>query len=212
VYYVPVSGTPQYPAFQQLYGTVTTKYVGLIQPDVPRFQKQYLGGLRLTTRYIDPSGTPLTTPPAMVAVTLGQNQVLTAGHLTGVIGRFEAFYPLPFGNRGQGVAGAFSSIYLFATAQMRFGGKNSTLPSLVLQPAPGATSPMPVNAYDPDVTLVPTPGSRDVYHVGFGVDLVGLISQLTKGTAKSSTGNATPPKAATPSTSPQQPGATPQTQ
>jgi hypothetical protein len=194
VFVVPASG-PQLAAFQQAYGTVSTPYVGFIQPDSQRFQKEYLAGLRLTTRYLDPSGTPLTTAPAMLAVTLGQNQVITAGHYTGVVGRFEAFYPLPFGNRGTGVAGAFSSVYLFGTAQMRLGGKRTPTPSLVLGPAPTG-----VNPYDTNVTLIPTPSGRDEYRIGFGVDLVNLISQLTGGTSKNSSGNATPAKPAKPST------------
>jgi hypothetical protein len=202
VYMVPSplpmsSSSPQLTAFQQYYGNVSTTYVGFIQPDNQRFQKQYLGGLRLTTRYTDPSGMPLTTAPAMLAVTLGQNEVITAGRLSGVVGRFEAFYPLPFGNRGQGVVGAFSSIYLFATAQMRLGGKSTQPPSIVLGPAPSA-----VNPYDANVTLIPTQNTRDVYRIGFGVDLINLISQLTGGSAKSSSGNAAPAPAAASPTAP----------
>jgi hypothetical protein len=209
VYQVPASTSPQFPAFQKYYGNVTTPYVGFIQPDVQRFPKQYLAGLRVTTRYIDPSGMPLTTAPAMLAITLGQNQVITANRWTGVIGRFEAFYPLPFGNRGQGVVGAFSSLYLFGTAQMRLGGHYNPTPSLALGPAPAT-----VNSFDSNVTLVTTPSGRDEYRIGFGVDLVSLISQLTGGSAKNATGNAAPSKAGNSKSAPapaQTPAPTPAT-
>ena len=57
-----------------------------------------------------------------------------------------------------------------------------------------------VNAYDSDVTLITTPSNRDVYRIGFGVDLINLISQLSSGTSKNSTRNATPAAQATPTT------------
>lgn len=197
VFQVPSSSSPQWGAFQQAYGAITTPYIGFINPDSPRFAKEYLAGLRLTTRYIDPTGLPLATAPAMLGVTVGQNQVISGGKLQGVVGRIEAFYPLPFGNRGHGVAGAFSSIYLFGSAQMRFGGAK-TLPALALAPAPSG-----VLASDPDVTLAVSPSVRDTYRLGFGVDLVSLISQLTGGSAKSATTGATSPKtSSTPSTTP----------
>jgi hypothetical protein len=209
VYQVPGASSPQLPAFQQAYGNVTTPYVAFIQPDTQRFPKEYLTGLRLTTRYIDPSGMPLTTAPAMLAISLGQNQIITADRWTGVVGRFEAFYPLPFANRGPGKVGAFSSLYLFGTAQMRLGGHYKPTPSLVLGPAPTMTPP--INAFDSDVTLVTTPNARDEYRIGFGVDLVGLISQLTGGSAKNATGNAAPSKAGNTAAAPT-PQATPQPQ
>jgi hypothetical protein len=116
----------------------------------------------------------------MLAFTVGQNAVITGDQLRGVVGRVEAFYPLPFGNRGQTTAGAFSSLYLFGDAQMRLGGSLTAAP-LVLAPVKG------VPASDASVTLVPLPNTRDAYRIGFGVDLVGLISSLTGGTAKQAT-------------------------
>jgi hypothetical protein len=177
VFYVPAAGTPASKAFQASYPNVTTERVGFIAPDVERFPKQFLGGLRLTTHYFDPSGMPLTSAPAMLQITAGQNQVITGGRWQGVVGRIEAFYPLPFGNRGNGVAGAFSSIYLFGETELRVGAAKVP-PALVLQP--DTTTP----AYDPTVTLVATPTTRDTYRFGFGLDLVGFISQLTGGAGK----------------------------
>jgi hypothetical protein len=154
VFFVPAAGTPASKAFQAIYGNVTSERVGFISPDVERFPKQFLGGLRLTTHYFDPSGMPLTSAPAMLQITAGQNQVISGGRWQGVVGRIEAFYPLPFGNRGHSVAGAFSSIYLFGETELRIGAAKIP-PALVLQP--DTSTP----AYDPTVTLVTTPTTRD---------------------------------------------------
>jgi hypothetical protein len=185
VFAVPAADSPQLATFQKAFPGVTTTNVAFISPDLVRFPKQYLGGFRLETHYVDPTGKPLTSPPAMLAFTIGQNQVVTGNKLSGVVGRLEAFYPLPFGNRGESTAGAFSALYLFGTTQMRL-GRTQIAPPLALAPAAG------VSASDPTVTLVPLANTRDVYRIGFGVDLVGFISSLTGGTSKkSTTGTAT---------------------
>jgi hypothetical protein len=138
----------------------------------------------------------------MLAASIGQNAVVTGDRLRGGVGRIEAFYPLPFGNRAQNVAGSFSSIYLFGTVQMQLGGNSKSLPSLVLN-----TSSVP--AYDSSVTLIPVYNSRDVYRIGFGVDLVSLASQLTTGSSKNSTTNAAAPKTPASGTGAATSGATP---
>jgi hypothetical protein len=79
-------------------------FAGLPSPIGHHFTLQYPAGFRLTTHPVDPSGMPLISPPAMLAFTVGQNQVITGGQLRGVIGRVEAFYPLLFGNRASTVA------------------------------------------------------------------------------------------------------------
>jgi hypothetical protein len=169
VFAVPTAG-PQVSTFRGQFKDVTTANIAFISPDLERFPKQYLAGIRLSTHYLDPTGKPLVSSPAMLAFTVGQNQVITGNQLRGVVGRIEAFYPLPFGNRGQTAAGAFSSIYLFGTAQMRFGRS--------------AVAPTGGSASDASVTLIPLANTRDEYRIGFGVDLVGLISSLTGGTSK----------------------------
>ena len=200
IFQVPAATSTQYASFHKQFPAVTTANVGFLTPDLPRFPKQYFAGVRLTSRYMDPSGMPLTSAPAMVAVTAGQNAVVTGDHLSGVVGRIEAFYPLPFGNRTKKV-GALSSIYLFGVTQMRMGsskGIGHTLPALALQPAAST-----VNAYDSSVTLVPISPVRDVYRIGFGVDLVGLLSQLTGNAAKQNVaGNAKTDQTSPPATPP----------
>lgn len=186
VFAVPVAGSPQSATFQKDFPGVATPNVAFVSPDIIRFPKQYLAGIRLTTHYIDPTGKPLTSAPAMLAITVGQNQVITGDHLRGVVGRVEAFYSLPFGNRGQTVAGAFSSIYLFGTAQMQL-ANSKTVPPLALAPVTG------VLPSDPSVTLIQLPNTRDEYRIGAGVDLVGLFSSLTGGGAKNAAQTAPKP-------------------
>jgi hypothetical protein len=187
VFQVPAVGSPQSTAFMKAYPGIASANVGFISPDVERFPKQYLAGLRLTTRYVSPSGMPLTSAPAMLALTVGQNQVITGNQLRGVVGRIEAFYPLPFGNRSEStLAGAFSSLYLFGNTEMKLGSSKS-LPNLVLQPVTTA-------AFDSSVTLVSAPNTRDLYRIGFGVDLVSFLAHLTGGSAGKSTTAAASPK------------------
>ena len=187
VFQTPSPNSSQYPLFQKQFPGVNTANVGFVSPSLARFPKQYLAGVRLMTRYVDPSGAPLVGPPAMLSFTVGQNEVVTANHLSGVVSRIEGFYPLPFGKRSNKVTGAFSSLYLFGTAQMKLGATKAVTP-LLLQPATG------VQSYDPTVTIVTTPNSHDVYRIGFGVDLVGVVQQLTGGSAKGTTTSAAPQK------------------
>jgi len=195
IFAVPTAG-PQLATFQKAYPQVSTANVAFIAPELERFPKEYLAGFRLSTHYRDPTGKPLTSSPAMLAFSVGQNQVITGGKFRGVVGRIEAFYPLPFGNRGETKAGAFSSIYLFGTAQMRFGG-NTIAPPLVLAPVTG------VSASDPSVTLIPSANTRDLYRIGFGVDMVGLISSLTGGTSKKAAAGASSAASDAPAVEPQ---------
>jgi hypothetical protein len=195
IFAVPTAG-PQLATFQKAYPQVSTANIAFIAPELERFPKEYLAGFRLSTHYRDPTGKPLTSSPAMLAFTVGQNQVITGSKFRGVLGRIEAFYPLPFGNRGETKAGAFSSIYLFGTAQLRFGG-NTIAPPLVLAPVTG------VSASDPSVTLIPSANTRDLYRIGFGVDMVGLISSLTGGTSKKATAGTNTAVSNTPASEPQ---------
>lgn len=195
VFVVPAPGSPQFDTFHHNYPDVTSANVAFISPDYEQFPKQYWAGIRLTTHYVDPSGAPLTTPAAMVSFSVGQNQVVTGGTWHGAVGRIEAFYPLPFGNRGQSFLGTLSSLYLFGQAQMRLGGMQ-TAPPLELQPAAAG-----VALYDPSVTLVTLPSTRDVYRLGFGMDLVRAIAAWTGGSAPKNTTTANPPSAKEPPSS-----------
>ena len=108
----------------------------------------------------------------MLAIAVGQNEVVTGGKLQGVVLRTEAFYPLPFFNREQDRKGALAALYLFGTAQMHLGKSHNFTP-LILNPRPD------IAGSDPNVTIVTSPSNRDIYRIGFGMDLVHAIMSLT---------------------------------
>ena len=88
----------------------------------------------------------------MVSISFGQNEQITGGRLEGVVGRFEAFYPLVlWGDRGKR-AGIVDS---FGSALLRIGPSNMSDP-FVLQPGT-------VPGYDPRVAIVTSPTNRDMY-------------------------------------------------
>ena len=174
VFEVPAAGSAQLPVFQKRFPGVTSQFVGFVSPDRDNFLRQYLLGLRLTTRYVDKDTlAPLISPPAMLGISVGQNEVVTGGKLHGVVLRTEAFYPLPFFNRSEDRKGMLGAIYLFGTAQLHVGNKLNQVDPVILKPRPD------INAFDPGVTIVSSPNNRDVYHLGIGIDLVHAINTLT---------------------------------
>ena len=101
----------------------------------------------------------------MVTATIGQNELITAGRLRGVVSRVEAFYPLSTGK-----SGIWSAIYLFATAQLRWGGARATA-------FPRTRATAPDSASDNTNTLyVIDRSSRDYYSIGVGVDLIQFLN------------------------------------
>ena len=164
------------------------QYIGFASPDRDRFYRQYSAGLRLTTFYADGNrGAPqrLTSPPAMVSVSLGQNELVSGGTMRGVVARLEAFYPLPIRGDRQAL---YSSIYLFLSVQKRLSKPQISDP-LILNPvtlattSPCPTTP-PMDSITPCTTLnnfiangvtVTAPSNRDIYKLGVGMDLIRLF-------------------------------------
>jgi hypothetical protein len=164
------------------------QYIGFVSPDRDRFYNQYFAGLRLTTFYSDdnkPVPRRLTSPPATVSVSLGQNEVVTGGVMSGIVARLEAFYPLPvWGDRKN----RFSSLYLFGSAQKRMSKATSSDPFIlnpvtVMRDSPCPNPPSPTSIM-PCITLrdfisngvtVTTPSNRDIYKIGVGVDLIRIF-------------------------------------
>ena len=160
--------SPIYPDFIKAYPAAANaayKYVSFVPPFPDRYFKEYFGGFRLTTRYADPSGNALRAPSAMVTATIGQNELITAGKLRGVVSRVEAFYPLATGKPG-----IWSAIYLFATAQLRWGGAHATV-----FPLTPAASPDPAPANTNTLYIIDR-SSRDYYTIGAGVDLIQFLN------------------------------------
>jgi len=195
VFEVPVPGSPQRPAFDKDFPGVTTPLIGFVSPDRDSCLRQYLVGLRLTTTYMDKYARfPLIAAPASLSVSMGQNELVTRGKLQGMVLRTEAFYPLPFANRSQDLRGMLSALYLFGTSQIHL-GRSRNLTPLILNLST-------VSGSDPTVTIRTVPSNRDIYRIGFGIDLVHAITSLHSATAAPGTTKATP------ATTPPVPGVT----
>jgi len=160
--------SPIYPDFIKAYPAAANpayKYVSFAPPFADRYFREYFGGFRLTTRYADQSGNALRTASAMVSVTIGQSELITAGRLRGVVSRVEAFYPLSTGKPG-----IWSAIYPFATAQVRWGGAHATVFQLTQATSPDPASDNTNTLYIIDRT------SSDYYTIGVGVDLIQFLN------------------------------------
>jgi hypothetical protein len=174
IFETPEASSAQRAAFVNAYPqAANTKYVGFLSPDRDRFLRQFSIGLRLTTIYAkrDRYGRadlPYLRAPAMISVSLGRNEVVTGGHLEGVVNRVEGFYPLVLNKDRSGRA---MIVYLFGSAFLRVGGAHQIAP-LILKPADDS-----VHGYDPGVTLITAPSNRDTYMVGAGIDVTQLLKQ-----------------------------------
>ena len=174
IFETPPGSSPQHERFAQTFpAAASSKYVGFISPDRDRFFRQYSGGLRMTTFYVKNGefgkpDQPYLAAPAMVSFSLGRNEMITGGVLQGIVGRFEAFYPLLlWGDRSDRTA----IIYLFGTAMLRLGAAHQSAP-FALKPAGTDKS-----GSDPDVALVTSANNRDTYVIGVGIDLTQVLKK-----------------------------------
>lgn len=168
IFNVPDTSSLQYKDFVKEYPTaVNAKYVGFVPPNRERFFRSYGLGVRFTTFDKD---APLA-PPAMYTVSFGQDESITYGKLTSVVGKIDVFYPLPLGTS----TGAYKFIFLFATANMRL-SKARNIPTFALQ-NPNATSTT-VQPFDPNLAVITVPSTRDTYRFGVGVDLINLAQSI----------------------------------
>jgi hypothetical protein len=179
VFEVPDKASDQFARFaQQFPSAASRKYVGFLSPDRDQFYRQYFVGFKLTTYYESLSGVPYSTPPAMVSVSFGRNELVTGGMMKGVVTRIEACYPLPLGDRND----RMSSIYLFGSAQMRLQKANPTVPFILNEAfvQDDKMNPVRVQASNSNVALVTTPSNRDIYKIGVGIDVLKLFGPKPK--------------------------------
>lgn len=168
IFDVPSKSSTQYPAFvAQFPSAANAKYVGFVPPDRARFYRSYGLGVRLTTFDKDQT----LAPPATYAFSLGQDELITAGAFSSVVGKIDVFYPLPV----SGNDGAYKFIFLFGTVNFRL-SKAISLPTFALQ-NPNANGTV-VQPYDPYLAVITVPSTRDTYRFGAGVDLLNLISSV----------------------------------
>jgi hypothetical protein len=167
----PAEQSSSWAQFAQQYpGAAADQYqaIAFVAQDRSRFFRQYYGGLRFESHYLDASGQNELRPPGSIDIVTGQNEAVTAGSLHGLVLRVDAYYPLPF-QKG-------SFVYLYATGMFNAFGRQPPQNSLVLEPSVGRT------VYDPDVFVAPMPPSnRDFYRIGVGIDFLQMIKTLFAG-------------------------------
>ncbi len=156
--------------------------IAFIPQDRSRFYRDYFAGLRLKFYYYCRPGdkqdkspsteggkacqnhpdSVLPAFPGIFDITVGQNEFVTHGHLSGYVVKLDASFPLPINN---------VPIYIFGSVGMH-AAANRNSEALVLT-APSSTKVIT----DPDVfPLSVTSLDNDVYTLGVGIDLSHLTS------------------------------------
>ncbi len=145
-------------------------YVSFYPQDRSRFFRHYEGGLRLKVP-LSPAGSPLTTFPAQIDTTFGQNEYVTRGQLRNFVLHVGAITPLPYADK----------VAIYAFGGMDFGvNGHGDPPGPLLLPAPSnyplnSTTPTPTASTANTVNIqVPQP-NRDRYALGLGWDILGLV-------------------------------------
>jgi hypothetical protein len=181
VFQVPSDkSSPQYTALTSQFGSIPVgpnSYVAFVPQSRDRFLHQWTAGFRLYTFYTKNTaqGEPIPGVPAMVEISLGQNELVTNGHLSGIVGHAAAAYPLALGDRTKSDA---LLIYLFGEATTAF-KKAQYQTSLNLAPATDSSgNPIPIT--NPNVTVITVQANRrDTYRIGVALDLLSVWKKLT---------------------------------
>ena len=151
-------------------GITKATYVAFTSPDRGRFYRQYSAGLRYTQLYDltenETDELKKEWAPASVAASFGQHELVSGGHLRGIVGNFEAFFPFKLGA---------ARAYVFGRAVMSF-SKNQDRRPVFLDPAIQGDKPVPPSA--PGVYVISTPSNRDVYTMGIGIDALDVLKKL----------------------------------
>ncbi len=156
-----------------------TCYIAFIPEARSRFYRHYEGGFRMKTYGRDFLHGEYRFP-AVVDLTFGQNEFVTAGHLSRIVMHLGGIVPIP----------QVDGVYLFGSMDLAL-SPNTSSPQLLLTPAP-SNAMLTYNSPGVYSTTISQP-DRDRYMVGFGVDLYHLIPALIK---KGSSGTAGQPAAA----------------
>jgi hypothetical protein len=197
VFQIPAAGSPNLQTLQQqvqqLGGQLPTgaTNIAFVPQSSTRFLQQYEGGLRLYTFYSNPTtGSPYSTPPATFEFSVGQNQFVTGGRLSGLVGHVAAMYPFSMGPRN---SSSSVVLYLFGESTTAYKRAEFNTP---LTLAPAITNGTPVALSDASVYTLTVPGNRrDTYRIGVGLDLVSVWKALNKPATNPTTGNQPQPAA-----------------
>jgi len=163
VFNIPDASSPQYTALTRQVGAIPngSTYIAFVPQSDGRFSREWQAGVRLYTSYGQAS------PPGSVEFSVGQDEFVTSGHLSGMVGHVAATHPFTVKN---------VTIYLFGEATMAYQRSQFTTP-LLLAPALQNSNPVPIT--NPGVYVVTVPANqRDTYRIGVGVDLISAIRVL----------------------------------
>jgi hypothetical protein len=164
-------------------GSGLRSFIDFYTPDRSRFFRRYYTGVRLKTYYFSRDvhsfckpfesragdegncNSPYDIFPAIIDLTVGQDEAVTAGRFTGVLFRTEAVYPLPW---YQGIH-IFGSIY---TKIQREHAPGQPFGPYTIQAPPSG------GATDLNTFRFPLPPlDRDYFRVGVGVDLIQVFKK-----------------------------------
>ena len=164
IFEVPKDNSSQAEAFfEEFPGAKGKDHIAFITSERDRFLRQYYAGLRFKT-YTKEAGEIQNVFPSMLDVTFGQSEAVTGGKLHKFVFGLDGFYVLPFPDK-------YRFLYLFGSAKFKVGGPKSIQTPFLLE-----TSASSVKLTDPSVFIAdPRPSNRDVYRIGFGVDLFELF-------------------------------------
>ncbi|MGO9241754.1 MAG: hypothetical protein ACLQBJ_13185 [Bryobacteraceae bacterium] len=164
-----------------------------------QFFRQGYAGVRLASQDACNAypGSPCNRAGIRLDITFGENEAVTNGTFRHPVWRFESFVPIPIkaGGALDSVIYFFASFYLNADRTNLETQAQEGLQALILQPAPSSW-----NTATPGTFYVPAlPSWRDYYRLGFGIDLLRLITNQTNNsgqkqpaTTPPATGTATP--------------------
>jgi hypothetical protein len=158
IFKIPDAASPQYKRFIEEYpgaAESNIKNIAFVPQDHDRFMRQYFAGLRVKSYHGEHF-------PSMFDMTIGQNASVTGGQLRHLVLGIDGSYQLPLK----------SFIYIFGSANLKLGGQKVNSTPFILDP----TDPTAIKLSDPSVLITSRQLSRDIYRIGFAVDL----SQLFK--------------------------------
>jgi hypothetical protein len=185
IFQIPKVNGQIIPEFSKLFPEIPNDKVnvGFVTPERDRFLRRWFIGGRLKTRFYKSRSYAMDMSPAMLDVTIGQDESITR-KLSGKVLNFEGFTPFKIGR--------LDYIYLYGGITTRLTRKVvSNVPSFFLEPAEIADLVDPLKTYliSADENRL-TVSNRDKYFFGIGIDLI----RLFRGTTSSEPTEERPPK------------------
>lgn len=167
IFRIPAATNPQQVEFLRDFPEAArpgAEFIAFVAPERDRFLRQYYGGLRFKTHFIDKEGNVINRFPAILDATFGQSESVTGGRLRGPVFRLEAFYPFPIKEA--------SFLYFYGSAFMKVGGKKSIKTPFILTAAEST-----VQLTQDNVVITTRQLDRDFFRIGIGVNLTDLFNR-----------------------------------